>query len=107
MRHAFPLMMFVGLLALSTSVQAQAPRVGDKVYVTDEEGEVAIFVLSADPDVAIPKEPGGNLPLAEINMGQSINCSPIYANGTLYVATKGRLFAIQNQGTEATGYCQQ
>jgi outer membrane protein assembly factor BamB/precorrin-6B methylase 2 len=37
-------------------------------------------------------------------MGNSVYCSPIYANGTLYVATRDRLFAIQESGSETAGY---
>ena len=37
--------------------------------------------------------PGGN-PVAEINVGESVFASPIFANGTLYVAGKSRLYAI-------------
>lgn len=70
--------------------------VGDKVFIADEDGDIAIFRLSAGPD--------GNVPLAEINMGNSVYCSPIYANGTLYVANHHHLFAIQDEGELAAGY---
>jgi outer membrane protein assembly factor BamB len=45
--------------------------VGDKVYVADEDGDVAIFGLSDDPKIAMAD---GNAPLGEINMGNSKNC---------------------------------
>jgi outer membrane protein assembly factor BamB/tRNA A58 N-methylase Trm61 len=66
--------------------------VDDKVYVTDEDGDVAIFNLSA-------KE---HDPLAEISMDSSIDATPIFANGTLYVANRNTLFAIQTEDEEAT-----
>src|SRR5439155_22329779 len=66
--------------------------VGEVVYVADEDGDVAMFRLSADPAVAMLN---GN-PLAEINVGNSIYCSPVFANGTLYVASRDRLFAIRD-----------
>jgi outer membrane protein assembly factor BamB/precorrin-6B methylase 2 len=78
--------------------------VGDKIYVADEDGDIAIFGLSPDPSVAMRKSVSGNTPLAEINMGNSVYCSPIYANGTLYVASKNKLFAIKDQGAELAGY---
>jgi outer membrane protein assembly factor BamB len=61
--------------------------VGDNIYVADEDGDIAIFGLSADPSVAMRKSADGHVPRAEINMGNSVYCSPIYANGTLYIAS--------------------
>ena len=58
-----------------------------KVYIGDEDGDIAIFEAKKDP----PKEP-----LAEISMGSACYGSPIFANGVLYVMTKDKLFAIQN-----------
>ena len=59
--------------------------VAGHVFVCDEDGDVAILRLSPEPAVA---------PLVEINMGTGIYASPIYSNGTLYVATQEKLFAI-------------
>jgi outer membrane protein assembly factor BamB len=82
------------------------PLVADgRLFVADEDGDVAIFRLSADPTVAgsIAKvEPtSGNLvtelsPRQEINMTNSIYSNPVAANGVLYITTKDRLFAIQS-----------
>ena len=58
--------------------------VGDKVYVGDEDGDIAIFNLSAEKQD----------PLAEISMGNAVYSSPIIANGVLYIANKDRVFAI-------------
>lgn len=66
--------------------------VEDRVYIGDEDGDVAIFKLSADPEVAMP----GGSPIAEINVGNAVYSSPIAANDTLFIANKSTLFAIQN-----------
>ncbi|PQO32496.1 serine/threonine protein kinase [Bremerella cremea] len=64
--------------------------VDDHVYIGDEDGDVAVFKLSADPDDAEPIE--------EINMGNSVYSTPIVANGVLYIANKTHLFAITQDG---------
>ena len=46
-------------------------------------------------------------PLAEINMGTGVYCSPIFANGVLYVATRNHLFAIADDGSTVAGYWNQ
>ena len=70
----------------------------------DEDGDIAIFHPSAAARQAGdgPQAPGiGNngpagIPTPpEINMGNSVYCTPVAANGVLYIATKDRLFAIQ------------
>ncbi|MBI1249537.1 PQQ-binding-like beta-propeller repeat protein [bacterium] len=57
------------------------------VYIGDEDGDVAVFKLSGNPDDAEPIE--------EINMGNSVYSTPIVANGVLYIANKTHLFAIE------------
>jgi outer membrane protein assembly factor BamB len=64
--------------------------VDGKVYVGDEDGDVAIFELSAEPQE----------PLAEINMGSSVYSTPIVANGRLYIANRNNLFAINPDSQE-------
>ena len=61
-----------------------------KVYIGDEDGDIAIFKLSNDPEVAMPNEE----PIAEINVGNAVYSSPVVANDTLYIANKSTLFAI-------------
>jgi len=61
--------------------------VDDKVYVADEDGEVAIFRLAAE----------AHEPLREIEFDSSIYSSPVFANGTLYVANRNTLFAIASE----------
>ncbi|HZN70035.1 MAG TPA: PQQ-binding-like beta-propeller repeat protein, partial [Tepidisphaeraceae bacterium] len=63
--------------------------VDGKIYLGDEDGDVAIFNATRD---------GGKEPIAEINMGSAIYGSPIYANGTLYIMGKDKLFAIPGKG---------
>ena len=64
--------------------------VGDKVYVADEDGDVAVFDLSAEK----------HDPLAEINMLNAVYSSPIVANGVLLIANRDHIFAIA-AGAEA------
>jgi outer membrane protein assembly factor BamB len=58
--------------------------VGDKVYICDEDGDVAVF--DAKKEKHEPKES---------NLGNAIYGSPVFANGVLYVMAKDKLYAIQ------------
>ena len=55
-----------------------------KVYIGDEDGDVAIFNVTKDK----------HEPIAEINMGNSVYSTPIVASNVLYIANKTHLFAI-------------
>jgi outer membrane protein assembly factor BamB len=66
--------------------------VEDKVYVGDEDGDVAIFRHSADPKVAMEDDMPA---LGEINMGNSVYSTPIVADNVLYIANRTHLFAIE------------
>jgi len=68
---------------------------GNRIYIGDEDGEMAIFNLSADPLVA--KGTGG-APVAEVPMNNSIYATPTVANNTLFIVSRDRLFAIKNSG---------
>lgn len=74
-----------------------------KVYIGDEDGDVAIFRHSADPNVAMKNESDeGDTPdykpfYGEINMGNSVYSTPIVAGNVLYIANKSHLFAIVNE----------
>ncbi len=57
---------------------------GNKVLVTDEDGDVAIFQHSRQQKL-----------LKEINMQDSIYTTPVFAEGLLYIATRSKLYAIQ------------
>jgi outer membrane protein assembly factor BamB len=68
----------------------------DKVYIGDEDGDVSIFKLSADPEVAMIEIDGEMKPaFGEINMGNSVYSTPIIANGVLFISNKTHLFAIE------------
>jgi len=71
--------------------------VEDKVYIPDEDGDVAILGLSANPAVALTRDTKGRpAPLHEMRMGNGVYTTPIVANNILYVANRRFLFAIQN-----------
>lgn len=61
--------------------------VEDKVYIGDEDGDVAIFKLSAKQEM-----------LGEINMGNAVYSTPIAANNVIYISNKDTLFAISADG---------
>ncbi|MEJ7593952.1 MAG: PQQ-binding-like beta-propeller repeat protein [Planctomycetaceae bacterium] len=85
------------------AIQASPLIVDDKIYVVDEDGDVAVFGLSADPNGAMRKVNGELQPLAEIPMDNSIYSSPVFANGVLYVAQRNRLFAISGDQVDLKG----
>jgi outer membrane protein assembly factor BamB len=64
-----------------------SPMVADgKVYICDEDGDVAIIpaIKEYDENAIITN-----------NMGEVASyCSPVFANGTLYIMTREKLFAI-------------
>jgi outer membrane protein assembly factor BamB len=64
--------------------------VGDKVYITDEDGDVAVFNLAAEK----------HDPLIETNMENSIYTTPVVANETLFIANRTHLFAIAAEENE-------
>jgi outer membrane protein assembly factor BamB len=66
-----------------TSIFASPLIVGDKVYVADEDGDVTILQLSAQKRV-----------IEEIHHRSSIQASPVFASGTLYVVNRDTLYAI-------------
>ncbi len=55
----------------------------DSVYIADQDGTITVFKVSKKMEL-----------VSEQNMGHSIYNTPIVANGVLYIATAGRLFAI-------------
>ncbi len=59
--------------------------VDGKVYLGDEDGDVVIMQAGKVKKV-----------LAEINMGSSVYCSPVPANGTLFIVNRNQLFALAN-----------
>ncbi|MCC7476051.1 MAG: PQQ-binding-like beta-propeller repeat protein [Pirellulales bacterium] len=66
-----------------------------KVYIGDEDGDIAIFRHSADPSLAMKEDGGEFTPYyGEINMGNSVYSTPIVAGNVLYISNKTHLFAI-------------
>ncbi|MEO0109005.1 MAG: PQQ-binding-like beta-propeller repeat protein, partial [candidate division WOR-3 bacterium] len=66
------------------------PLVADgKVFVADEDGDVCVFALSAEPKL-----------LAENNMEESVYGTPVAVDDTLYIATTSHLVAIGKTGGE-------
>jgi outer membrane protein assembly factor BamB len=79
-----------------------------KVYVGDEDGDISVFRLSADPKVAMQEvKEGDEVKLVPINavkdeddrydvvnMGNAVYCTPIVANGVLYITHNDKVFAI-------------
>ena len=60
--------------------------VDGKIYLADEDGDVAVFELAAKLKL-----------LAENNMGDSVYGAPVAVDGVLYIATKSHLVAIKAQ----------
>jgi outer membrane protein assembly factor BamB len=60
--------------------------VDDKVYIGDEDGDVAIFDCSAQENK-----------LAELNMGNNVPTTAVAVDGVLYLATKSHVYAIEQQ----------
>jgi outer membrane protein assembly factor BamB len=75
--------------------------VDDKVYVGDEDGDVTIFQLSADPKRSFKGPPDKDFPhffdeaRQEIVMPNTVYTTPVVANGTLFITTRSHLFAIE------------
>lgn len=63
--------------------------VGDRVYIGDEDGDIAIFEVSKEMNQ-----------MGEINMGSAVYTTPIVANDTMFIANRNRLYAIQ-QGAKS------
>ena len=60
--------------------------VDNKVYIGDEDGEVAIFEFGTE----------SREPLVEIDMLNSVYSTPIIANNVMFIANKTHLFAIEH-----------
>lgn len=69
-----------------------SPLVVDgKVYLCDEDGDVAIFEATKS----------AQKPIVEQNLGNAIYGSPVFANGTLYIMAKDKIYAIQEGAQSA------
>jgi outer membrane protein assembly factor BamB len=60
--------------------------IGDKVYLGDEDGDMAILQTGKEKKL-----------IAEINMGSSVYSSPVVGHGVLFIATRNQLFAISEK----------
>lgn len=63
--------------------------IGDKVYLGDEDGDVVVMEAGKTKKL-----------VAEMNMGSSVYCSPVAANGVLYLVNRNQLFAIASQPSQ-------
>ncbi len=63
--------------------------VGDRVYISDEDGEISVFKLSPTMEL-----------LSSSFMESAVYTTPIVANETLFIANRNRIFAIQ-EGAQA------
>jgi len=71
--------------------------VEDKVYIGDEDGEVAIFRHSADKELAMQEVDGEMEPFyGTRDMGNSVYSTPIVADNVLYISNRTHLFAIES-----------
>ncbi|MBI3863220.1 MAG: PQQ-binding-like beta-propeller repeat protein [Planctomycetia bacterium] len=88
---------------LLASTWATPLIVGDHVYAADQDGDIAIFALSADATKSVkvvkqPNAPDSEQPIHEINVTIPVYTTPVAAHGVLYIATFNRLFAISHEG---------
>jgi outer membrane protein assembly factor BamB len=54
-----------------------------KIYIGDEKGDLVVFSAAKEEKL-----------LAQFNLGSPIFATPVAANGTLYIATQTRLYAV-------------
>ena len=65
------------------AVWASPVIVGDKVYLGDEDGDVVILQHGREKKL-----------IGEVNMGSSVYCSVVPANGALIIANRNQLFSV-------------
>lgn len=65
--------------------------VEDRVYISDEDGDIAIFKVAKEQEK-----------IAEINMESAVYTTPLAANKTLYIANRNRIYALE-EGAHAKG----
>jgi len=69
---------------LKAAVWGSPMLVGENIYVGDEDGDILIVKHGKDLQV-----------LDEISMGATVYTTPSAANGVLYIATKSKLYALE------------
>ena len=62
-----------------------------KVYIGDEDGDLAVFAASKEKKV-----------LSEVNLGAPVYSTPVVANGVLYIASNSHLFAFSPNAAQAS-----
>ena len=67
------------------SIWGSALIADGKVYIGDEDGDIAVFELSKEQKL-----------LEEINMGDSVYSTPMTTGGLLYIATRSTLVALKS-----------
>ena len=75
--------------------------VGGHVYFGDEDGDLSIFKLSADPEEAMKRVTVRKKEVLQptvIGMGNAVLTTPVVANNVLYIANRSYLFAIAAEG---------
>jgi outer membrane protein assembly factor BamB len=72
------------------AVWASPVVVDDKVYLGDEDGDVVILQHGKEKKL-----------VAEINMGSSVYCSVVPANGALIVANRNQIFSVGEKAAVA------
>ncbi len=60
--------------------------VQDRVYISDEDGDVAIFEISKEMEM-----------IEEVPMNSAVYTTPVAANETLFIANRNRVFAIAEE----------
>lgn len=70
--------------------------VDNRVYIGDEDGDISIFPLSPDPEVAMKTDENGELQPGHgfVNMQESVYSTPIVSNNVLFICNKSKLYAI-------------
>jgi outer membrane protein assembly factor BamB len=81
--------------------------VDNKVYVGDEDGDITIFKLSANPEDSFKGLPDEDFShfydeaKREIVMPNTVSMTPIVANGILYICDRSHLYAIEKPAAKA------
>jgi outer membrane protein assembly factor BamB len=58
--------------------------VEDRVYISDEDGDIAIFKVGKEQEM-----------IGEMSMDSAVYTSPVAANSTLFIANRNRIYAIE------------
>ena len=73
------------------AIWGSAVVIDNKVYLGDEDGDVAILQAGREKKL-----------IAEINMGSSVYSSPVPANGALFIMNRNQLFSLAVSAAPAT-----